>query len=336
MPFVGIIPNPASGKDIRRLVARALVVSNQQKVNIVSGVLVGLGATDVEKIRIMPDLYGIGAQAIHSLRRQLTGLEKQAELLELDLTSSPYDTERAADQLRLAGADVLIVLGGDGTTRIASKTAGEVPLLPVSTGTNNVVPSFVDGTIAGLCAGYLASLTPAERTKLCTRSKRIEVWVNGELADFALVDLAVSAGGFVGARAVWDASELRQIAVTRAAPTSIGLSSVLGLLAPVSVEDDFGSLAWMALNGKKAKVVRAPLGPALIEAVPVAEVSRMELDIPYEVVAERPLVLALDGERVVVLEKKDQASLVVKRNGPLLVNIEQTMQAAAAAGYFVS
>ncbi len=36
MSFVGIIANPASGKDIRRLVSHATVVSNNEKVSIVS------------------------------------------------------------------------------------------------------------------------------------------------------------------------------------------------------------------------------------------------------------------------------------------------------------
>jgi len=32
--LVGIIANPASGKDIRRLVSQAITVGNQQKVNV--------------------------------------------------------------------------------------------------------------------------------------------------------------------------------------------------------------------------------------------------------------------------------------------------------------
>jgi predicted polyphosphate/ATP-dependent NAD kinase len=55
MATVGIIANPASGKDIRRLVAHGSVFDNQEKVNIVRRVLLGLQATGVEEIIFMPD-----------------------------------------------------------------------------------------------------------------------------------------------------------------------------------------------------------------------------------------------------------------------------------------
>ena len=45
---VGIIANPASGRDIRRLVAHGAVFNNDEKVNIVRRVLLGLEAVGVE------------------------------------------------------------------------------------------------------------------------------------------------------------------------------------------------------------------------------------------------------------------------------------------------
>ena len=47
--LVGIIANPASGKDIRRLVAHATTIDNQGKVSIVRCALVGLGAAGVDR-----------------------------------------------------------------------------------------------------------------------------------------------------------------------------------------------------------------------------------------------------------------------------------------------
>ena len=41
---IGIAANPASGKDIRRLVARASVFDNQEKCSIVARCLVGITA----------------------------------------------------------------------------------------------------------------------------------------------------------------------------------------------------------------------------------------------------------------------------------------------------
>jgi len=61
---VGIIANPASGKDIRRLVSHATVVNNHEKASIVRRVLVALHASGVEQVDIMPDPFGIGARAL--------------------------------------------------------------------------------------------------------------------------------------------------------------------------------------------------------------------------------------------------------------------------------
>ena len=71
MKPVGIIPNPASGKDIRRLVAYGSVFDNNEKVNIVRRVILGLDAMGVKDVIVMPDYFGIGARAIEDLEVSL-------------------------------------------------------------------------------------------------------------------------------------------------------------------------------------------------------------------------------------------------------------------------
>ena len=71
MKPVGIIPNPASGKDIRRLVAYGSVFDNNEKVNIVRRVILGLDAMGVKDVLIMPDYFGIGVRAIEDLKVSL-------------------------------------------------------------------------------------------------------------------------------------------------------------------------------------------------------------------------------------------------------------------------
>ena len=68
MNTVGIIANPASGKDIRRLVAHGTTFDNDEKVNIVRRVLLGLEAVGVEHVWIMPDSFGIGQKALDRLQ----------------------------------------------------------------------------------------------------------------------------------------------------------------------------------------------------------------------------------------------------------------------------
>jgi len=53
MNTVGIVANPASGKDVRRLVARASVFDNQEKQAIVLRVLAGIASVaDSHKIDV--------------------------------------------------------------------------------------------------------------------------------------------------------------------------------------------------------------------------------------------------------------------------------------------
>ena len=68
MAFVGIIANPDSGKDIRRLVAFGSVFDNQEKVNIVRRVFLGFLAMGVERVCFMPDYFGIVPRACEPLQ----------------------------------------------------------------------------------------------------------------------------------------------------------------------------------------------------------------------------------------------------------------------------
>ena len=56
---VGIIANPASGKDIRRLVAHGSVFDNNEKINIIQRVLLGLDALGIDRLPAMPDISGL-------------------------------------------------------------------------------------------------------------------------------------------------------------------------------------------------------------------------------------------------------------------------------------
>ena len=65
MVAVGIIANPASGKDIRRLVAHGSVFDNNEKVNIVRRVVLGLDAMGVDEILFMRERpEGITSRAV--------------------------------------------------------------------------------------------------------------------------------------------------------------------------------------------------------------------------------------------------------------------------------
>jgi len=57
---IGIIANPASGKDIRRLVSHATTIDNNEKINIVERIVLGAQGLGVEKVYMMPDSHNMG------------------------------------------------------------------------------------------------------------------------------------------------------------------------------------------------------------------------------------------------------------------------------------
>ena len=73
MSKVGIIANPASGKDIRRLVAYASLMGNNEKTELVRRIILGIDSTGVNEILIMPDYCGLGSRALSGLSLCLTG-----------------------------------------------------------------------------------------------------------------------------------------------------------------------------------------------------------------------------------------------------------------------
>jgi len=304
---VWIIANPASGRDIRRLVALGAVIGIQEKVNIVQRILAGLEATEVDEVYIMPDAYDIGRQALHNLSRRSGVLADRVRILGTPLYHGPRDSVQAAIDMRERGVACIITLGGDGTNRVVAKGCGEVPLLPVSTGTNNVI-SYMD------------------------RSKKLEVRRYGEPPDLALVDVAVVEGRFAGARAVWDASLLNQIIVTRGMPDSIGLSSLVGYVHPVDPRDEIG--LQVLLDKANPPSVTFPLAPGVMAAVGIRKVRELS---PGQVIdiEDAPCILALDGEREIPLGPGTRASVELRRDGPWIVDVRQALRHAVGQGHFL-
>ena len=73
---------------------------------------------------------------------------------------------------------------------------------------------MVEGTIAGLAAGVVAR-GDVDLEEVTTASKALEVHVDGQFRDLALVDVAVSKERFVGARAIWDVDTLHEVYLAR-------------------------------------------------------------------------------------------------------------------------
>src|SRR5205085_3579245 len=74
--IVGVVANPASGRDIRRLVTGASVFDNAEKANMVLRLMTGLGAAGVERVLMMP-AAGVSATLHRQLRGRTGELAKQ-------------------------------------------------------------------------------------------------------------------------------------------------------------------------------------------------------------------------------------------------------------------
>ncbi|HBJ30593.1 MAG TPA: ATP-NAD kinase, partial [Dehalococcoidia bacterium] len=260
MASVGIIANPAAGKDIRRIVAQGRFVPNNEKINILKRVLAGLDAVGVESVLFMPDSGMLGRGALDG-----SNFKFETEFIDIPVFHAEEDSTRAAAHMRDRGVGCVITLGGDGTNRAVAKDLAEVPILPISTGTNNVFPSMIEGTVAGMAAG-LVSQGVVDVRVVATRSNKLELKLNGDVKDIALVDLAVSYERFVGARAIWDMSTLHEVFLCRAEPSSIGLSAIGAQLKPISLGDGGGVHIEF---GDGDGSVLAPVAPGMVLPVKI-------------------------------------------------------------------
>jgi predicted polyphosphate/ATP-dependent NAD kinase len=324
---VGIVCNPASGKDIRRLTARASVFDNQEKLAIVRRAVCGAVAAGAREFLYVPDGHDIAATAFEDI---LGEVEAQivAKPVDAPQTDSALDTIRGARSLRDAGCAVAITLGGDGTNRAFTLGWPDAPLIPVSTGTNNVFPRFIEATVAGTAAGLVATgrVTVHEAAD---RAKTISVEIEGAPPDRALIDVVLTSDRFVGSRALLDPARLRALLLTRADPSGIGMTSIGGLIEPVSDDEDGGLLVEFGLGGFQ---VRAPIAPGCHKAIDVRLARRVAMSETIEF--EGLGALALDGERERVLMPGQKARLRIERDGPWVIDVDRVHQRAAAAGWF--
>jgi predicted polyphosphate/ATP-dependent NAD kinase len=161
---VGVIANPASGRDIRRLVAGASVFGNADKAGMVFRLLAGLGAAGVERVLMLPAADGLSTTLHRQLhtRHTVRAFESAApfpalEDLDVALDGTARDSEVAVERMLGAGVRAIVVLGGDGTHRVVAKACGDVPLCALSTGTNNAFPEMRETTVAGIATGLVAT-----------------------------------------------------------------------------------------------------------------------------------------------------------------------------------
>lgn len=326
---VGLIANPASARDVRRLVADGSAVTTNDKANLIRRLMVGLGRAGVKRVFSMTDLSGLSASLERSAASSAAYGWPQIEFLDHEITQTAADTRTAVKMMLETGVGALIVLGGDGTNRIVAEICGDVPLLSVSTGTNNAFPKPVDPTVAGIAAGLIA--TGRMDSRIATRRVKTLTVEHRGLRHHALVDVAITSDDNIGAGAVWRPESLRELFLCFAEPSALGLSSVGGHLQPVGRNAPHGLHIRFGPGWLK---VSAPIAPGLVPDLDVAEFRVLDLN-AREKVSEPGGVIAIDGERGFRFDEGEPVFITLGLNGPLAVDVDLAMNYAAEAGLLV-
>ena len=287
--------------------------------------IVGALASGVRDFRYMPDTHGITASAADEF-----GDEANFVAVETTQTASTLDTIRAAQALQAEGCGAVITLGGDGTNRAFALGWRDATVVPVSTGTNNVFPTMVEATVAGSAAGLVAT-GQVPRETVARQVKAVHVEIEGERDDLALVDAVLAADRFVGSRAIWGGERLREAVLTRAEPSAVGITSIGGLLEPLTPDED-EALHLKLGPGEGGVSVLAPIAPGLYEPIAVRMHERLALG--ETISLKGPGVLAFDGERERVLKPGQAATLRVARDGPWVVDVHAALEYAACTGLY--
>ena len=310
---IGIIINPMAGRDIRRIVADAEYITHYTKINFAKRFILGLDSVDSYEIYIMPDNYGISEEVVDSLRNKINSSIKYIDIL---VRGTVEDTIRTARIMREIGVNIIASFGGDGTLRAVFKGAGVIPIVGVPLGTNNVMSrTFLEPTVLGVVTG-LALKNLDRINDFGIQLKILKLYMNKELRDTALIDIAFIPEGWIGARAIWDITNVKYIVFSKCEPTDIGLASIGGNIHPISFYDENG--LFVEIEGEnRAEGIRAIIAPGLIKKVRVRNyvIFNKNVEIPSGRYA-----IAFDGERELVSQSNDRIEIQITRGGPILID----------------
>ena len=325
---VGIIANPMSGRDIRRVVAQASVFPNTEKTSMVLRIIRAVGALGVERVLLSTDAFGIAAGVLREVRRlRAAPPSARVRLPEIEFMTLPRSTGSATDTTEYARivaqrcSAAVVVLGGDGTMRAAARGLGDTPMLALSTGTNNTFPIMLEATVAGMALGLIATgraHAPIERAKvLHVDVARADGTGRHEIA---LVDVCVNTIGEIGSRAVWKTDSLRELYCTFAESDAIGLSSIPGQIMPTGRTAPHGVAVLIGPSGRSSRTVLAPIAPGLLEPVGVDACEPLHPGVTRHVGLARGTV-ALDGERELEFGPGDRIGVTLAADGPRVIDV---------------
>ena len=102
------------------------------------------------------------------------------------------------------------------------------------------------------------------------------------------------------------------------------MASISGMVHPIRPQDDGGLYVELGPNGRS---ITAAIAPGLVTSVGIQRHLLMQLGTRVPV-SFTPSILALDGEREILVNATDRWEIGLSWDGPRVLNIEQVMEAA--------
>lgn len=190
--------------------------------------------------------------------------------------------------------------------------------------------------MTGLAAGLVArERVPKNVALRQNKVLRIASLSGNRPEEIALVDACVTTLTHIGARSLWQPETFSELAVAFAEADAIGLSSIAGMLQPVSREEPQGLYLSLAPPRSAAArmTVAAPIAPGLLAEVGVASIEPL-LPGQWTRFKTGRGTVALDGEREIAFSDGEQLAVMLDTRGPCTIDVRRTLTWAARNGVF--
>lgn len=339
---VGIIANPVSARDIRRIISHAAGLPLGERVNMLIRILSALAACGVDEVLLMPEMEGLRMlleRRLPAVISELADPLPRLRWLDMAVNNNTGDSVTAAEIMREEGVSSILVLGGDGTHRAVVKGCGDIPIAGISTGTNNAFPPMREVTVTAWAAGlYAAGGIPAEHALNANKCLHVRKYASDGrelLHDIALIDAAVLNEAILGAKAISQTDTLRTFITTQASLEAVGLSAVAAVLQPVNRYEAGGLLVELLpphgphISADKAFSVQAVLTPGMIEHINIAAYRRFYAGETYHLGGQTGLI-ALDGEREIVFREDESIAITLQEEAFYTLDVPAVLQFANA------
>ncbi|NLJ38436.1 MAG: hypothetical protein GX432_06710 [Candidatus Atribacteria bacterium] len=322
MNTIGLVVNPAAGKDIRRLVAHGSVFGNREKINYTIRILLGFEQITTVPIKLvyMPDPYELVETVIDEIGKSLKNIQFEKAPIPIfgDEADTTHFTQYIAKDPKVSA---LVVLGGDGTNRLVARYSRKIPLFSISAGTNNVFADNIEPTICGMALGYFINGW-VKKDQVLERKKVLRIFQENAEKGIALVDVVLLDKKEIGARAVWDSSLVKFVVVTQTDSMKTGLSAIVDRVIKISSQDHYGGYVFPSRSGRMVSVA---IAPGLVQKIGIGEWGYLQENQSLPI-NHTEGIIALDGERELPVRSGENWTVLLDKNGPVKANIKQIME----------